>query len=302
MKFDCREDIVQLTPLWKGDRFENGRPKAPKDTLERLRRVTLEEAWATLWRRDYMYQFEGDLKRVHADKVMVGRAVTSVMVPKRPDLNDCLLEYGHEKEGRVGFFNQWVVDSLVEDDVLVVDLFDKIAWGTYVGGNLSTAVASRAKRGGSVIWGGIRDVQQVEGIDAIQTYYRGNDPTPIKDVTMVGFNTPCRIGKAVCMPGDVVMGTSAGVLFIPPHLAEEAATSAEKAKARDMFGFARLSEGTYTTAQVDRAWTVAIMEDFVRWFETEGPPEYRHLTWEKEMEAARKREAEGGGPKGQVGY
>jgi hypothetical protein len=26
MKFDCREDIIQLTPLWEGERFPNGRP------------------------------------------------------------------------------------------------------------------------------------------------------------------------------------------------------------------------------------------------------------------------------------
>ncbi len=61
----------------------------------------------------------------------------------RPDLNDYLLKYGHEEEGRKGYFNQWVIDSLVEDDVVVVDMFDKIFQGTYVGGNLSTAIKTR---------------------------------------------------------------------------------------------------------------------------------------------------------------
>ncbi len=45
--------------------------------------------------------------------------------------------------------------------MVVVDLFDKVYEGTYVGGNLSTAIAARTKRGGAVIWGGIRDNEQI---------------------------------------------------------------------------------------------------------------------------------------------
>lgn len=292
MRFDCPEDIRQLTPLWTGERFANGRPRVPESILRRMRRVTLEEAWGPLWRRGYKYQFEGEFRRIHADGILVGRAVTAVMVPMRPDLHECLLKHGHETEGRHGFFNQWVVDSLVEDDVLVVDLFDKVFQGTYVGGNLSTAVAARTKRGGSVIWGGIRDVQQVMQIREIQTFYRGNDPTGIGEVTMTGMNVPCRIGRAICMPGDVVLGTPAGVLFIPPHLAEECAVGAEKSHVRDIFGFQRLEEKRYTTAQIDTAWTLPMWEDFREWFATAAPDEYRHLTWEREIGEARKREGQ----------
>jgi len=292
MKFDNREDIIQLTPLWEGERFPNGRPKVPTDILRRMHNATLEEAWGALWGKGYKYQFQGDFKMIHPKMKMVGRAVTAVMVPMRPDLNDYLLKYGQEEEGRHGFFNAWVVDSLQEDDVLVVDLFDKIFKGTYVGGNLSTAVAAHTKRGGSVIWGGIRDIEQVMEITSIQTLYRGNDPTGIGDVTMVGMNTPCRIGNATCMPGDVVLATPAGVLFIPPHLAETCVVRAEKANVRDAFGFIRLGEKKYSTAQIDGRWTLAIWEDFVDWVKTSGPDEYRHLAWEKELENARAREGE----------
>ncbi len=31
MKFNCKEDIIQLTPLWKGERFDDGRPKVPDE-------------------------------------------------------------------------------------------------------------------------------------------------------------------------------------------------------------------------------------------------------------------------------
>ncbi len=291
MRFDHPEDIIQITPLWKGERFPNGRPKVPDDILRRLRSVTTEEAWGVLWQHGYKYQFQGDWKVIHPEMILVGRAVTAVMVPKRPDLDEYLLEYGHTVEGRKGFFNSWVIETLVEDDVLVVDLFDKIYEGTFVGGNLSTAVSRRTVRGGQVIWGGIRDVQQVMGIKNIQTYYRGNDPTGIRDVTLVGFNSPCRIGNAICMPCDVVLGTPAGVLFIPPHLAEECCIKAEKTSLRDRFGLQRLREGVYTTAQIDTAWTDEIWADFHNWRKDHTPPEYAHLDWSGEEEEMRKRQA-----------
>ncbi len=299
MKFDCREDIIQLTPLWKGERFEDGRPKVPADVLRRMRNITLEEAWGPLWQKGYKYQFQGDFRIVHPDMKLVGRAVTSVMVPMRPDLHQTLLDYGHEKEGRRGFFNQWVIDQLVEDDVVVIDLFDKIFQGTYVGGNLSTAISTRTKRGGAVIWGGVRDLEQIIEIKNVNTFYRGNDPTGIGDVTMTGFNTPARIGNAICMPGDVVLGTQSGIIFIPCHLAEEVVNGAEKSHIRDIWGFIRLDSKTYTTAQIDTAWSVAMWEDFINWFKTDKQAEtYQHLTWETELEEAKKKEAEG--PSSQV--
>ena len=50
-----------------------------------------------------------------------------------------------------------VIDSLEENDVVVCDLYDKILRGTFVGGNLTTAVKARTKNGGVVVWGGVRD-------------------------------------------------------------------------------------------------------------------------------------------------
>lgn len=289
MKFSAREDIIQITPLWKGERFEDGRPKVPDDILRRMRNITLEEAWGPLWRKGYKYQFEGEFRTTHPGNKLIGRAVTTSMVPMRPDLHQTLLDYGHKEEGRKGFFNQWVIDSLVEDDVVVVDLFDKIFQGTYVGGNLSTAIATRTKRGGAVIWGGIRDNEQVVQIPGIQVYYRGVDPTGIGDVTMTSFNGPTRIGKATCLPGDVVLGTISGVIFIPSHLAEEVVVDAEKSHVRDIFGFQRLEEKIYTTAQIDGRWTLEMFDDFLNWFKTDEKAQaYSYLDWTEDLEELKK--------------
>ena len=153
MRFRNKEDVIQLTPLWEGERYEDGRPRVSDELLERIGKIATEEAWSVLWGRGYKYQFQGEWKTTHGNDVLVGRAVTAVMVPRRPDLHDHLLEYGHKEEGRIGFFNSWVIEDLENDDVMVVDMFDKVYEGTYSGGNLSTAVGRRTGRG-QVISGG----------------------------------------------------------------------------------------------------------------------------------------------------
>ena len=283
MIFNNREDTVQLTPLWKGERFDDGRPRVSDDIIRRMQDVMTEEAWSVLWAKNFKYQFEPNWKIMHPEKVLVGRAVTAVFAPMRPDLHDYLMELGQTHEGRIGMMNSWVIETLVKDDVIVVDLFEKIFQGTFSGGNLSTAIATRTERG-QVIYGGIRDVQQIKGIENLQTFYKGNDPTGIRDVTLTGMNVPCRIGGAVCMPGDVVLGTVSGILFIPPHLAEQCAVHSEKTRLREIFGLPRLRERVYTSAQMDTKWTQDIEDDFAEWRETNTPEELQHLSWEEEAD------------------
>lgn len=42
-----KEELIFLTPQWKGERFSDGRPKAPDALIQRLKSVTLEEAWGS---------------------------------------------------------------------------------------------------------------------------------------------------------------------------------------------------------------------------------------------------------------
>ncbi len=280
MQFGSREDIIQLTPLWTGERFEDGRPRVPDDILRRMAYVTTEEAWGVCWQQGYCRQFEGNWINLHPDRTLVGRAVTGVFVPSRPDLHDYLMQYGHEQEGRVGEMNSWLIQTLVKDDVPVIDLFGKVYKGTFSGGNLSTAIATRTGRG-QVINGGIRDAQQILGIPDFCTFCKGIDPTAIADVTLVGLNVPCRIGEATCMPGDVVLGTYSGILFIPPHLAQKVVEHSESMRLREAFGFTRLREGVYTSSQMDTKWTEAIEEDYAGWLAQRTEEEKESILWGK---------------------
>jgi regulator of RNase E activity RraA len=187
MFFSTREQVEYLTPLWKGERLEDGRPKVPDATLERMRRMTIEEVWGNAWKLKYDFQTETNFKTSHpTDKVLVGRALTIECVPFREDLDQVAKAeskaFGFEGDPQKGGdYNKAAVGRLVKNDVMVVDFFDKVKYGTFFGGNLSTAVANRTQGGGAVIRGGIRDIDQIIHIPTLQIYHRGTDPTPIRD-------------------------------------------------------------------------------------------------------------------------
>ena len=289
MRVNDRQTIIDLTPLWKGERFPDGRPKVPQKYLDAMQNMTLEELWKPIFVKGYESQFEGDLKTLHDDgRKLIGRAVTATYVPTRPDLLDVMFDVGREA-GYKGNFNQWVIDSLVEGDVVVVDMYDKIYKGTFLGGNLTTAIKARTKTGGGVIWGGIRDTQQMKEVPDVQVYYRGIDPTPIREFVMKDFNHITRIGKAIVLPGDIVYGAGGGVLFIPSHLVQEVVEGAAKTHVKDDFGFEMITAGKFTTAQIDRAtWTEEMLDMLTEWIRTDPRGEqYRDLDWSLEYDLAR---------------
>ena len=270
MIFNAPERVAALTPRNPFERSADGRSRVPEDILERMKKVTNDEAWGVLERKHgYHFQFEGGWYNLHPERVLVGRAVTARMVPIRPDLHDVVEAIGRS-EGRSGGQNTWVIDQLQEGDVLVVDLFGKIEDGTFIGDNLGTTIHARAKTG-LVVDGGIRDLERVFQLPNFNVFCRGVHPSAIWEVTLVGVNEPIRIGGATVLPGDVVLGTREGVSFVPPHLAEEVVTRSEDVRQRDVFGKQRLAEGRYTSGQIDvSVWADEIEADYRRWTEERG--------------------------------
>ena len=279
MIFTTREELISITPLWKGERFADGRPKVPEHYLEALRKMTLEELWKVIFLKGYENQFIA-MKSLHPEFKesgevnckLVGRAVTAMYAPSRPDYHDASLTLARE-QGLSGTPNQWIIDSLTDGDVIVIDMYDKIYKGTFVGGNLLTAIQTKTKTGGAVIWGGIRDVEQMQKVPDVQVYYRGIDPTPIRDFSMLQMNGAVRLGQgrdvAICVPGDIVYGCSGGVLFIPPHLVASVVDGAVKTQIKDLFGFEMISANRFTTAQIDKhIWTKEMLDLMVEFIKT----------------------------------
>jgi regulator of RNase E activity RraA len=156
-------------------------------------------------------------------------------------------------------------------DVYVADQFGAYEDGPTIGDNLGNSIY--AKTGNGIVYdGAVRDINGLKEIGGFTSFFKSYHPSHhlnsaerALNTTLVGINNPTRIGAATCMPGDVVLGRDGGVLFIPPHLAEEVVRVSEVVRLRDMFGHQRLREQKYTPGQIDTRWSDEIEKDFSQW-------------------------------------
>jgi 4-hydroxy-4-methyl-2-oxoglutarate aldolase len=262
------EQRIQFSPDWTGERFADGRPKVPDDTLARLKDVTAEEAWGVLRKENFRNQFEGNWTVVNPGPRLVGRVVTAVFMPYRPDFDNVVRAKG-KAEGRIGAENSWVIDILQPGDVLVVDLFGKVQDGTMIGDNLGTAIWTKSHNG-LIVNGAVRDVSGIREIEGFQVFTKGVDPSALQNVMLTGVNTPIRIGQATVLPGDIAVSDPEGITFIPPHLAAKVADETEMTHLVDEWGHAQLRAGKYTPGQIDGRWTAPMIDDFNAWLAAKG--------------------------------
>lgn len=266
-----KNDLITLTSEWKGERFDDGRPKVPDDILRRMKLVSVEEAWATMSNAGYRYQIAEGWELINPDSVLVGRAVTATFMPGRPDVWNIIDSLG-KKEGRRAQ-NVWAVEMLQKGDVYVADQFGAKRNGPTVGDNVGNAIY--AKTGNGIVYdGALRDVEGLKEMGGFTSFYTSYDPSyhnpgtgPNRDLTtmIIGINKPTRIRTVTVMPGDVVLGKQGVVVFIPPQLAERVVTTSEIVRLRDLFGHQRLKEGKYTAGQIDTRWSDEIEKDFSQW-------------------------------------
>lgn len=261
------EELIEYTPQWQGERFPDGRPKVADSLLERMRKVTITQAWGVLAGEGFNHQYEGGWQCTHPGGVLCGRALTAMYMPRRPDMRKLMEEKG-ERTGQIGDQISWPIDALSWGDVYVADMYGKLSQGPIIGDNLATAIY--AKSGNGVVHdAAVRDLEGIEAMgEGFTSFVRGWHPSYASPTIMlVGMNCPIRIGQATVMPGDVVLGKREGVIFIPPHLAEKVVTTSELIRLRDLFGKTRLREGKYTPGQIDRRWSDEIERDFSHWLE-----------------------------------
>ncbi|WPR73474.1 RraA family protein [Algoriphagus sp. NG3] len=260
------EYIKALTADWTGERFSDGRPKVPDAILERLKNISIEEAWGVLRNKGYQNQYEGEWQIMLPDEAMTGRVVTAQYMPLRPDLEKQVRDQGVEKEGRApkGGTNSWPIDVLTTGDVYVADGYGKIVDGTLIGDNLGNAIYAKSQRG-VIFNGSVRDQEGLSKIQGFNAWMKGQDPSYIQQMMLTSINTPIRVGRATVLPGDVVLAKKYGVIFIPAYLVEELVLTSEVTGLRDEFGHLRLREGKYLPGQIDSEWTEDIKKDFLDW-------------------------------------
>ena len=261
-----KDELIFLTSEWKGERFPDGRPKIPDALLERARHIGIDDAWTVLKNEGYTNQYAGDWKMVKDDVPVIGRAVTAMFMPSRPDVEKNIKERGTTKQGRKGNTNAWPIEVLTKGDVYVADGFGKIGGGTLMGATLANSIYSKSGNG-VVFNGSARDLQEIQNIEGFNAFVRDFHPSFLEEMVLMGLNTPIRIGNAMVLPGDLVIAQREGVLFVPAHLAEQVVGTAEFVTRKDKFGFEMVKSGRYTTGQIDSQWTDPIKKDFLKWLD-----------------------------------
>ena len=259
-----KEELIFLTSEWKGERFADGRPKISDSLLQRAKLIMIDDAWTVLRNEGYLNQFEGGWKTVN-DTPMTGRALTAMYMPSRPDVEKNIKERG-AKQGRKGNTNSWPIDILTKGDLYVADAFGKIGGGPIMGATLANSIYSKSGNG-VVFDGAARDLQEIKNIKGFNAFVRDFHPSFTEEMVLMGLNTPIRIGNVMVLPGDLVIATREGVLFVPAHMAEQVVSTSEFVIRKDQFGFEMVRNGKYSTGEIDSQWNDEIKTEFLKWLE-----------------------------------
>ena len=242
-----REQMVRYTAKNPFDRFPDGRPKVPDWILVKVKDMSIEEAWGILQSKGYKHQYVDDLQILHPGQKLVGRAVTAQYLPMRPDLDEALAQEA-KAQGLPSSTNQKTIDQLQLNDVPVIDLMGAAPGHNFGGDNLQTAVWA-ATHTGAVIDGTIRDLEGIFQIPS-QLYFRKAHPSAVSEVSVIGINIPVKVGDAVVLPGDVVLGDREGVIFIPPHLVKDIVEAADLTHIHDEWTKMKFMTGKYKSSQI----------------------------------------------------
>jgi 4-hydroxy-4-methyl-2-oxoglutarate aldolase len=132
-----------------------------------------------------------------------------------------------------------------------------------IGSNLGNGIAAHTHTG-FVFNAGIRDQEENREIPNFNGFYRGYDPSAWAQMELTAINSPIRIGRAVVLPGDLVLAKTDGVVFIPAILAEGAISSAEFTNLKDAFNF-ELNQQGKNGAEFEGGWTPAKYAAFSKW-------------------------------------
>lgn len=262
------EQMINFTALNPYERFPGGRPMVPDEVLDSIRELDIQvvEAIGVLNANRYNSQYEAGWKTLIPGKKLVGRAFTVQFIPSRPDLVEGMQREA-DANGFTGLRNQTTIDMLEKNDLVVVDLFGKVQDGTYVGDKLAYYI-HKTTGTGLIVDGGIYLLENMAR-SGMQAFYRGTYPGPLRNATVSGINVPVRIGSAVIMPGDVVIGDDDGILAIPPQFVSEIIQTVIRDRRRDTWMKKAFDTGKYKSSEIyGRPRDPQLLQQFQNYLET----------------------------------
>jgi 4-hydroxy-4-methyl-2-oxoglutarate aldolase len=317
-----KDEMLYYTSVWKGDRFPDGRPKVSDDLVARMKYVSVTEAWQTLnglsdnaggqgaasfgevRRATYSNQYTGDLPKMMREEITIcGRASTIQFMPFRPDLNSLIQQQG-TKDGRGRGQYTWGIDQLQTGDVYVANVCEGILDASHVGDNLGTTIWTKTGNG-AIIKGTLRDLYGNLAVNPKwNVVVRDFRPQANSSNLVIGINCPLQIGYVTVMPGDIVLATREGIVFIPPQHAQQVVETSERTRVQDYWAHEGVKKGRFTAQQADGGFTPEMNTEFTKWLDDNaanmgkffedpkaGPPESFIREWVKQRQNPQQRPA-----------
>ncbi|HOF19854.1 MAG TPA: hypothetical protein PLO24_01235 [Bacteroidales bacterium] len=270
-----REQMEIFTALNPYGRFPDGRPMIPDaviDSVRNLKIQTIEALEALAMHKYNNSQFDGGWQSLIPGEKIVGRAFTVQFMPPRPDLQEGIRNMA-KKNNTMPVSKSATIDMLQKNDLAVIDLYGKVEGGLpYVGDKLAYYIWKTTGTG-FIVDGGIYFLETMAQ-SGIQAFYRGGSPlTNTGSAIVTGVNIPVRIGDAVVMPGDLVIGDEDGIVAVPPHLVSKVIKTTIMNRRRDVWIKKAFDLGRYKSSEIYGRMQEPLQTQFNKYRET-GDPQY----------------------------
>jgi 4-hydroxy-4-methyl-2-oxoglutarate aldolase len=269
-----RDQMVRYTAQNPYDRFSDGRPNVPDALLSELQEMSAEEVMGAGRPASpggtASNQYTDGWQILHPGRKLIGRAVTLLLMPLRPEVAD-VDSAEWKKRGNTAILNhQSALDILQAGDVIVVDAGGSCSAGGIIGDNLAYYIWKKTGTG-FVIDGAIRDLEGIARFD-MPGYFRCATPPAIRGLMVAGINVPVRIGNTTVMPGDVVFGDREGVTFIPPQALKGLIDTARTTHLHDDWTRKKFDEGKYKSTDIySRPTDPALIKEYEEFLKSRLP-------------------------------
>ena len=207
------------------------------ELLEALRGVSVPTANQTLIGRGFSntYPIGIDAVALEEGQVMVGRAKTLRFLPKREDLVKA------QYDSISGRPHRDAIEAIKPNEILVIDAGGSLEAG--VVGDMFTRRVQNLGGTGIIIDGVLRDLSAIKTV-GLPVYSKGSHGSGIGRALMsVGMDEPIQICGVPVIPGDVILGDSDGIVFIPPTEVEFVVEHCLEHDIREKFTRLKLAEG-----------------------------------------------------------
>jgi len=209
------------------------------ELLEALKEVSVPTATNALLQGGFRNTYAVNIQplAVQEGQVMVGRVRSLRFLPLREDLLKTQYGSGSVKERP----HRLAIESIQPGEVLVIDAGGCL--GAAVVGDMYTRRVYHRGGAGIVIDGVVRDLEMIRTV-GLPVFCRGMYGTGIGRLLMsVGIDEPIQIGGVPVLPGDVVLGSRDGVIFIPPTEVEAVVEYGLEHDLEERFSREKLAEG-----------------------------------------------------------